>query len=294
MITNDNSILSFISTSPLEQFRVKTIFSLGYGYTESTSLFFGWITYGQLKNLLSLSDFSITNSLLPCIIGFFLFVIYTSGITVLDREKKKIFDLEKTRVIPNRFQIIFDMLFLTIINMIKDIIGKAGNPYTGVICVLFYFILFLNLFGMLPFCFCFTSQICVTLWLAIAIFIALNIICIRKHGINFFSFFLPSGSSIVLALLLVPIEIVSYFFRPISLSVRLFANMMAGHTLLKVIAGFAWSLSIISSSWGFFAHLVPLFVILFLMCLEFGVALIQAYVFTILTCIYLSDAINLH
>lgn len=95
-------------------------------------------------------------------------------------------------------------------------------------------------------------------------------------------------------MLLVPIEIVSYFFRPISLSVRLFANMMAGHTLLKVIAGFAWSLSIISSSWGFFAHLVPLFVILFLMCLEFGVALIQAYVFTILTCIYLSDAINLH
>ena len=107
------------------------------------------------------------------------------------------------------------------------------------------------------------------------------------------SLFLPPGTSLGLALLLVPIEFVSYMFKPISLGVRLFANMMAGHTLLKVIAGFAWSM-MLSSGFLFVAHLVPLLVLVLLVGLELGVAMIQAYVFTILTCIYLNDAINLH
>jgi len=106
-------------------------------------------------------------------------------------------------------------------------------------------------------------------------------------------FFLPPGTSLGLALLLVPIEFVSYMFKPISLGVRLFANMMAGHTLLKVIAGFAWSM-MASGGLLFVAHLVPLAVLILLVGLELGVAMIQAYVFTILTCIYLNDAINLH
>ena len=107
------------------------------------------------------------------------------------------------------------------------------------------------------------------------------------------SLFLPPGTSLGLALLLVPIEFVSYMFKPISLGVRLFANMMAGHTLLKVIAGFAWSM-MASGGFLFVAHLLPLFVLVLLVGLELGVAMIQAYVFTILTCIYLNDAINLH
>ena len=107
------------------------------------------------------------------------------------------------------------------------------------------------------------------------------------------SLFIPSNTSFFLALLLVPIEFVSYMFKPISLGVRLFANMMAGHTLLKVIAGFAWSM-VSAGGFLFFAHIIPLVVLILLVGLELGVALIQAYVFTILTCIYLNDSINLH
>ena len=107
------------------------------------------------------------------------------------------------------------------------------------------------------------------------------------------SLFIPSNTSFGLALLLVPIEFVSYIFKPISLGVRLFANLMAGHTLLKVIVGFAWSMLLLENFLSFF-HLVPLLILVILMGLELGVAIIQAYVFTILTCIYLNDAINLH
>jgi len=133
----------------------------------------------------------------------------------------------------------------------------------------------------------------VTFALAMMSFIGINIICVREHGMNFFTLFLPSGTGIGLALLLVPIELVSYLFRPISLSVRLFANMMAGHTLLKVIAGFAWSM-MLAGGGLLIAHVVPLAVLIILMGLELGVAIIQAFVFTILTCNYLGDAIKLH
>ena len=124
-------------------------------------------------------------------------------------------------------------------------------------------------------------------------FIGINIIGGQTHGVHFFSLFFPPGSPLGLAPLLIPIEIVSYIFRPISLSVRLFANMMAGHTLLKVIGGFAWNM-MSSSGLLFIAHFVPIFVLILLMGLELGVAIVQAYVFIILTCIYLSDAISLH
>jgi ATP synthase subunit 6 len=133
----------------------------------------------------------------------------------------------------------------------------------------------------------------VTFALAFMTFVGINLICIREHGINILSLFLPPGSSMVLALLLVPIELVSYIFRPISLSVRLFANMMAGHTLLKVIAGFAWTM-MLAGGGLLIAHTIPLAILVLLMFLELGVAAIQAYVFTILTCIYLNDAIHLH
>jgi F-type H+-transporting ATPase subunit a len=113
------------------------------------------------------------------------------------------------------------------------------------------------------------------------------------HGKRFLNLFLPSGTALPLAFLLVPLEIVSFLSKPISLSVRLFANMMAGHTLLKVIAGFAWSM-MKAGGFLFVAHILPMIVLFLLVGLELGVAVIQAYVFSVLSCIYLNDSINLH
>ena len=146
---------------------------------------------------------------------------------------------------------------------------------------------------MVPYSFTVTSHLIITFTLALTLYIGFNFIGIKRHKIHFLNLFLPSGSSIFLVPLLVPIELVSYSFRVISVPVRLFANMMSGHILLKVIAGFAWSMLNVNS-FIFLAHFVPLILLIILTGLEFGVALIQAYVFTILTCMYINDALNLH
>ena len=177
--------------------------------------------------------------------------------------------------------------------MLYDNLGSKGQQYFAFDFVLFLFVLLSNLIGLIPYSFTITSHLIVTFALALTVFVGVNIICVKEHGLHMISLFLPPGTSLGLALLLVPIEFVSYMFKPISLGVRLFANMMAGHTLLKVIAGFAWSM-MLSSGFLFVAHLVPLLVLVLLVGLELGVAMIQAYVFTILTCIYLNDSINLH
>ena len=147
--------------------------------------------------------------------------------------------------------------------------------------------------GMIPFSFTVTSHIVVTLGLAIMAFFAINVIGIKTHGFHMLSLFLPSGAPIALAPLLVMIELVSYIFRAISLGVRLFANMMAGHTLVKILSGFAWSMLSLAGLLKM-ASAIPFLVVFALMFLEVGVACLQAYVFTILTCIYLNDAIHLH
>lgn len=127
--------------------------------------------------------------------------------------------------------------------MVVESIGlKRGQQFFPLIFSLFFYILCLNVVGLVPYSFTLTSHFIVTFALSLAIFIGINIICIRTHGIVFFSIFLPSGTSAALTFLLVPLELISYIFKPVSLSIRLFANMMGGHTLLKVIAGFAWSL----------------------------------------------------
>jgi ATP synthase subunit 6 len=146
---------------------------------------------------------------------------------------------------------------------------------------------------MVPYSFTLTSHLIITFTLSLIIYIGFNLIGIKKHKLNFLNLLLPSGASIFLVPLLVPIELVSYIFRVISLPVRLFANMMAGHTLLKVIAGFAWSMLNVNS-FLFVAHFIPLILLVLLVGLELGVAMIQAYVFTILTCMYINDALNLH
>jgi ATP synthase subunit 6 len=190
----------------------------------------------------------------------------------------------------------FFYLTLLSVNVFYDIVGNSKEVRYHLFSAfyLFFLILLLNLIGLAPFCFCITAQLCVTLFLGLSFFIAINLYSIFKHGLNFFKLFFPQGTSVYLSFLLVPLEIISYMFRPLSIAVRLFANMMAGHTLLAVIAGFAWSMLLSFTFLGIISSIVPTFVCSCLWFLEFGVALIQAYVFCILFCIYVSDAIHLH
>lgn len=188
--------------------------------------------------------------------------------------------------VPGRWQLLAELSYQFIAKMVADNIGKEGRSYFPLIFSIFIFVLFGNLLGMIPYSFTFTSHIAVTLTMALLIFIMVTLIAFFKHGMKFFSFFLPEGVPIILAPLMIAIEVISYFTRPFSLSVRLFANMMAGHTLLKVIGGFVVPLGI----FGF----VPVAGLVAVMGLEFLIAFLQAYIFTILTCIYINDAIHLH
>jgi F-type H+-transporting ATPase subunit a len=188
--------------------------------------------------------------------------------------------------VPGRWQLLAELSYQFIAKMVADNIGKEGRSYFPLIFSIFIFVFFGNLLGMIPYIFTFTSHIAVTLTMALLIFIMVTLIAFFKHGMKFFSFFLPEGVPIILAPLMIAIEVISYFTRPFSLSVRLFANMMAGHTLLKVIGGFVVPL-------GFFGF-VPVAGLVGVMGLEFLIAFLQAYIFTILTCIYINDAIHLH
>ncbi len=197
-------------------------------------------------------------------------------------------------IIPRRIQVIIEIIYSMLLGMTLDNInGKHNAAFFPLIFSIFFFISFMNLIGLVPYSFTVTSHFIVTLTLSISIFIGINIISIRIHGLEFFSLFLPSGTSTALAFLLVPVELISFIFKPLSLAIRLFCNMMAGHTLLKVFVGFAWTL-INFSGLAFLLHIVPLLILFPLFGLELGVALIQSYVFSLLTCIYLNDAINLH
>ena len=231
-------------------------------------------------------DVSITNeTVILLIIFFFISILFFSSFNPKD---------STLNLIPSKFQSVFEFLYRVIISLVVDNLGKeSGQSFFPILFSIFFFIVCLNLIGLIPYSFTLTSHLIVSFALALFIFIALNIICIKKHGFAFFSLFLPSGTSFGLALLLVPIEFISYVFKPVSLSIRLFANMMAGHTLLKVIAGFAWTLSACTGIL-FLIHYIPLLILLPLFGLELGVALIQSFVFVILICIYLNDAINLH
>lgn len=250
--------------SPLEQFQVLPIFSV----------------------YLNFVDFSLTNeTVILVLILFFSLVLFTS---LVKEQESSYF------IVPNRWQSVIEIIYKLILSLVTDNIkNKKNQHFFPLVFSIFFLLLSINLIGLIPYSFTLTSHLIVTLTLSLSIFIGINIICVRLHGINFFSLFLPAGTSVVLAFLLVPIELISYIFKPISLSIRLFANMMAGHTLLKVIAGFAFTLM---GNVGvlFLLHYIPLLILIPLFGLELGVALIQSFVFSILICIYLNDAINLH
>ena len=190
-------------------------------------------------------------------------------------------------IIPTKIQLITELSYILISKMISDTAGSKAKPYFPFVFSLFMFVLFCNMLGMLPYSFTVTSHIIVTFALAAIIFIGVTIIGFVNHGVRYLKLFIPSGVPLFLLPLIVVIEIISYLSRPVSLSVRLFANMMAGHTMLKVFGGFVISLGIIGG-W------LPLSFTVALTGLEILIAFLQAYVFAILTCIYLNDALNLN
>ena len=194
---------------------------------------------------------------------------------------------KKNSLLPNKIQLLAELSYTFVSKMISDTAGSKAKPYFAFIFSLFMFVLFCNMFGMIPYTFTVTSHIIVTFVLASFIFIGVTVIGFIKHGFGYLKLFVPSGVPAVLLPLIVVIEIISYLSRPVSLSVRLFANMMAGHTMMKVFGGFVISLGIVGG-W------LPLSFSVALTGLEILVAFLQAYVFAILTCIYLNDALNLH
>ncbi len=242
--------------SPLEQFTIEPILDLKIGET----------------------DISFTNSSLWMAVTALVLIVFLGTGT------------QRRAMVPGRWQSSVEYFYQVVADMVRDNVGPQGRLYFPFIFSLFMFILFGNLLGLIPGAFTFTSHIAVTFAMAGFIFVGVTIIGLITHGLKFFSLFFPHGAPIVSAPVLIPIEIISYFSRPISLSVRLFANMTVGHVLLKVIGGGVVALG------GFFIApgIVPFAFLVAITILEVMIAVIQAYVFAILTCVYLNDALHLH
>jgi F-type H+-transporting ATPase subunit a len=245
--------------SPVAQFEIKPIFDLSIG--------------GQ--------DVSFTNSSL-----FMLLAVVVSSVFLVSAMRKR-------ELIPGRMQGLAEMMYEFVADMVRSNVGNEGRPYFPFIFTLFVFLLFGNLLGLIPYSYTFTSQIVVTFVMAAFVFLALTVLALFKHGLHFFSFFVPAGAPKALIPFLIIIEVISYFVRPVSLSVRLFANMLAGHTMLKVFAGLAVMISGVGGA-AMAGSVFPFVALIGLTGLEVLVAVLQAYVFTILTCMYLNDALHLH
>jgi len=239
--------------SPLEQFKIDRLIHIPLGGI----------------------DASFTNSSLFMLVAIALITLFLT------------LAMRQSALVPGRWQSMAELSYEFVGKMIRDNVGNEGRQYFPFIFSLFMFILFCNLLGMVPYSFTVTSQIIVTFALALVVFLGVTVIGFIRHGAHFLKLFVPSGVPLALLPLLVVIEVLSYLIRPVSLSVRLFANMLAGHTMLKVFGGFVVALGILGG-WA------PLAFVVALTGLEIGIAILQAYVFAILTCIYLNDAINLH
>jgi len=237
---------------PLEQFEVKPIVPI------------------QVGSL----DLSFTNSSLWMIIAV---VVITGFLTYATSGRA---------LVPTRLQSMAELIYEAVAATMRDAVGSEGRQYFPFVFTLFVFVLIANLLGMIPGSFTVTSHIIVTFALAAFIFVAVTIIGVVRHGAKFLSLFFPHGAPWWTGIILIPVEIVSYLSRPVSLSVRLFANMVVGHVLLKVIGGFIALMGVFG--------IVPFIALIPLTALEIMIAVIQAYVFTVLTCVYLNDALHLH
>ncbi|KAJ1255316.1 hypothetical protein BS78_K266400 [Paspalum vaginatum] len=200
--------------------------------------------------------------------------------------------------VPNAWQSLVELIYDFVPNLVNEQIGGlSGNvkqKFFPCISVTFTFSLFRNPQGMIPFSFTVTSHFLITLALSFSIFIGITIVGFQRHGLHFFSFLLPAGVPLPLAPFLVLLELISHCFRALSSGIRLFANMMAGHSSVKILSGFAWTMLFMNNIFYFIGDLGPLFIVLALTGLELGVAISQAHVSTISICIYLNDATNLH
>ena len=254
-----NKITIFIN-SPLEQFEVCSLLSLN-------------------APILGYLNISLTNLALYSIIVLSLII----SIHYMSNNENKI--------VPSKWSIALESLFASINSMVKEQLGK--ELYLPFIYSLFFFILIANLTGNVPYSFTITTSIMVSIGLSFTILIAVTILALSIHKLHFFSFFVPSGTPLALVPLLVLIELVSYLARAFSLGIRLFANVVAGHTLMKILATFLYQMF---SSTLIIATitLIPFTIFLAIIGLELAVSIIQAYVFTILTCSYIKDAIELH
>ena len=237
---------------PLSQFEIKTLLPIRLGE----------------------ADISFTNSSLMMVIALVLIAAFL------------LLGVRRRALVPGRWQSMVELSYEFIVGLLRETVGADGRRYFPFVFTLFMFVLFGNMLGMIPYSFTFTSHIVVTFALAAVVFVGVTVLGFVKHGFHFVTFFVPPGVSIALWPLLIPIEIISYLSRPISLSVRLFANMLAGHTLLKVFAGFVPALGA--------AGILPLAFVAALSGLELVIAFLQAYVFAILTCLYINDALHLH
>lgn len=201
--------------------------------------------------------------------------------------------MKKKELVPGRLQMSAELLYEFIAKMVKDNIGAKGRRYFPFVFTIFVFVLMGNVMGLLPYSFTYTSHLAVTGALALAVFFAVILFGLINHGLKFLSLFVPSDVPWWILPFVVPIEVISFFIRPVTLSVRLFANMMAGHIMLKIVAAFAVGMSGMAA-WGFMVGFPFAFIDVLLMMFELLVAFIQAYVFAILACVYLKDSVDLH
>ena len=253
--------LPFTAHNPLEQFELTPLLNINS----------------------SAIDISFTNASLITLLAITFFVLLA----------RLVFLTGNGTVIPNRWQSVLESMYELVAGLLNDNVGPRGQGYFPFLFTLFSFLLMVNLIGMVSYSYTITSQLIVTLLFSITVYVGVTIIMVRTHGFHALSVFLPGGAPFALYPLLIPIELISNIMRVVSLAVRLFANMMAGHILLKVLLGFAWTM-MMAQGIMFILHMLPMGVVFVLLFLETGVAVIQAYVFVTLTCIYLNEALNLH
>lgn len=224
-------------------------------------------------------DISLTNSAIFMLLTLGI-VVVLSYLGVRRRENASAEALSVTETLS-------EMMFRFVANLVKDNCGDAGRRYLPFVMSFFLLVAGGNVLGMFPYTFTFTSHIIVTFVLAAIVFCTVTLIGFFQHGAGYLKIFLPGGAPLFLAPILIPIEMISYLSRPISLSVRLFANVMAGHMVMKIFAGFVVALGVVGG-W------IPLAMTVLITFFEVFVALVQAYIFAILTCVYLNDALHLH
>lgn len=241
-------------SGPIEQFEIKPVISLP-----------------KVDGI----DLSFTNSSLFMALG----VVVCSTFFIIAMRKRNL--------IPTKLQSVAEIVYELITGMVNEMVGPAGRKYVPFIFTLFMFVVLGNLLGLLPYSFTYTSHFAAVGSLSVFAILVTVFAGLKKRGLNWFTNFFPSGTPIAIAPILVPIEIISFCSKPFSLTVRLTVNMMVGHIMLKVIAGFIYDLSF----WGGW---LPLVFISLLTVFEMGIAVLQAYIYTILACVYLNDALHAH